>query len=84
MEEKFYTVDEVAQMLKVRRQTVYRWMRENNLRWYQVGGHRRIAASDLQAFIVAGGTGSEGGGESEDKQAENGTNNKAALVLAEA
>ncbi len=52
--EEYYTVDEVAKSLKVTRQTVYDWMRSGRLAYVIVGDRRRIAQSDLNAFIRRG------------------------------
>ncbi len=54
MMEEYYTVDEVAKVLKVTRQTVYDWMRSGRLEYVIVGDRRRISQSALQAFIKKG------------------------------
>ena len=52
--EEFYTIDEVAKMLKVTRATVYEWMRSGQLVYVQVGGRRRITQKALNTFIKEG------------------------------
>ena len=54
MEEEYYTIDEVAERLKVTRKTVYDWMRSGELAYVQVGSRRRITQSALRAFIRQG------------------------------
>ena len=54
MDEEYYTIDEVAERLKVTRKTVYDWMRSGDLHYVQVGGRRRITGSALKAFIRQG------------------------------
>jgi excisionase family DNA binding protein len=54
IEEKFYTIEQVAEMLNVHRTTVYDWMRSGELAYVQVGGRRRITGSALSAFIKEG------------------------------
>ena len=54
MDEQYYTIDEVAERLKVTRKTVYDWMRSGELPYVQVGSRRRITGSALKAFIRQG------------------------------
>ena len=49
--DEYYTVDEVATLLKVTRATVYNWMRDGRLGYVVVGDHRRIPRAALEAFI---------------------------------
>ena len=53
LQEEVFTTDEVAEMLKVHRVTVWRWCKSGKLPAIQVGQRWRIRASDLQAFIKA-------------------------------
>ncbi len=48
---KFYDPIEVAEMLKVHRRTVYRYLRTGKLKGYKVGTQWRVAPDDLEAFI---------------------------------
>lgn len=52
-EERWYTVEEIVDMLKVHEQTVRRWLRTGELKGYSFGGKTgwRIKASDLAAFL---------------------------------
>ncbi len=54
MEERFYTIDQVAQMFAVTRAAVYKWMKAGQLKYVLVGAHRRIPQSALNAFIREG------------------------------
>jgi excisionase family DNA binding protein len=51
--EEWYSVDEIAERLKVSTFTVRRWLREGVLRGRKLPGTRswRIPESDLQAFL---------------------------------
>lgn len=52
--EELYTIQEVAQICKVDRTTVYYWMRTGKLKFVLVGSRRRVRRSDLDQFIQAG------------------------------
>jgi excisionase family DNA binding protein len=52
MDEKYYTVEEVADILNVSPRTVRRWIRHKVIKSYKFGAARRIASSDLQAPIA--------------------------------
>ena len=49
--ELFYTPEEVANMLKTTRRTVYTWIKEGKLKSVKVGKYVRIARDDLEAFL---------------------------------
>lgn len=51
IEEKYYTIEEVAKMLKVVYLTVYRWIQDGKLTAYKAGKQYRIEKSDLQSFM---------------------------------
>lgn len=50
-EEKYYTIEEVAKMLKVVYLTVYRWIQDGKLTAYKAGKQYHIEKSDLQSFM---------------------------------
>jgi excisionase family DNA binding protein len=52
--DEFFTIDEVAQMFKVTRTTVYEWMRSGELAYVQVGARRRVTRSAIDAFVKEG------------------------------
>ena len=54
-EERWYTVEEIVDMLKVHEQTVRRWLRDDQLRGVLLGRKAgyRIRESDLDAFLAA-------------------------------
>ena len=54
MDEEFFTINEVAQRLKVTRAALYKWMGQGKLAFKMVGSRRRISSSDLAAFIKPG------------------------------
>ena len=52
--EDYYTIEEVAQKLRVNRVTIYRWMQSGALRYVMAGERRRIPQSALDAFLREG------------------------------
>jgi len=50
-EEKYYTIDEVAKMLKVAYLTVYRWIQDGKLVAYKAGKQYRVKNKDLDSFV---------------------------------
>lgn len=50
MEKKFYTVDQVSQMLNIHPKTVRKYIREGDLRATKVGKQWRITGHDLSLF----------------------------------
>ena len=53
MEEKYYTPQEIASILKVAYMTVYRWIRAGKLEAYQVQKQYRIREADFKKFMEA-------------------------------
>lgn len=51
MEDKFYTINEVAKQLKVAYLTVYRWIKAGKLKAYKIQKQYRIKNTDFQYFI---------------------------------
>ena len=49
--EKYYTIDEVAELLKVSKMTLYRYIKSKKLPAIKLGKEYRVSASDLQAFL---------------------------------
>jgi excisionase family DNA binding protein len=49
--EKFYRIEEVAEILCVTDRTVRRWIREKGLAVHEIGRLRRVGGSDLKAFL---------------------------------
>lgn len=50
-EEKYYSIQEVANMLKVAYLTVYRWIQAGKLKSYKAGKQHRVGESDLDNFL---------------------------------
>lgn len=48
---KFLMVSEVAEVLRVRRETVYQWIKDGELAAIHLGRTVRISESDLADFI---------------------------------
>jgi putative molybdopterin biosynthesis protein len=49
--EQYYTIEEVAKMLKVAYLTVYRWIQSGKLNANKAGKQYRIKKTDLDKFI---------------------------------
>jgi excisionase family DNA binding protein len=52
-EEQYYSIDEVAKMLKVAYLTVYRWVQSGKLSAVKAGKQYRIKKVELDRFIVS-------------------------------
>lgn len=50
--EHYYTIKEVADLLKVAYLTVYRWVKQGRLVAYKLGKDYRIKKSDFDRFIL--------------------------------
>lgn len=48
---QFYTIEEIAQLLKVSYLTVFRWVKAGKLSAYKVGKQYRIDVQDLNKFL---------------------------------
>jgi excisionase family DNA binding protein len=53
VDERYATLPEVAERLKVSRRTVYRWIKNGDLNAYQFGREYRITERDLKDFLEA-------------------------------
>jgi excisionase family DNA binding protein len=51
MLDEFFTVEELADKLKVSEQTIRLWIREGRLESYKFGRAHRVPASALQRFL---------------------------------
>ena len=51
---KVYTLDEVADILKVSRRTLYTYVKEGKLPAVKMGKYWRVSQESLQAFISTG------------------------------
>lgn len=49
--EQYYTIEEVAKMLKVAYLTVYRWIRAGKMKAVKAGKQYRITQSELDKFL---------------------------------
>lgn len=48
---QYYTIEEVAKLLKVAYLTVYRWIQSGKLTAYKAGKQYRIKEDDLNKFL---------------------------------
>jgi excisionase family DNA binding protein len=62
MKNKWLSVDEAAEYLGVKRDTIYRWIKNHNLPTYKVGRLWKFKAEELDAWVKSGGTGKSWGG----------------------
>jgi excisionase family DNA binding protein len=49
--DKIYTVDETAEILKIKPRTVREWIRTGKLNSFKLGGLARVHDDDIQEFI---------------------------------
>jgi len=49
--EKFFTVYEIAEMFKVNRMTVYKWVETGKLKSNKIDSNVRVSENDLKEFI---------------------------------
>jgi len=49
-----YTIEEVAQILKVTQRTVYNFIKNGDLKAVKVGKYWRVKHVDLEAFLAEG------------------------------
>ena len=61
VDERYLTLPEVAERLKVSRRTIYRWIKSGDLNAYQFGREYRITESALKDFLEAHRFRAEGG-----------------------
>ena len=50
---KFFTVNQIAEMLDISTRTVWRWIKSEALAVHRFGGVVRVAEADLKAFLAA-------------------------------
>ena len=50
-EQKYYSIEEISEMLRVAYLTVYRWIRANKLKAVKAGKQYRIKKHDLDEFL---------------------------------
>lgn len=51
LKDQYYSIKEVAKMLKVAYLTVYRWIQSDKLKAFKAGKQYRIKKEDLDAFL---------------------------------
>jgi excisionase family DNA binding protein len=49
--EEYYTIEEVAEKLKVTRQAIHNWIRDGRIESLKLGRARRIPAAALERFL---------------------------------
>jgi len=48
---KLYTIEEVAQILRVTQRTIYNYIKDEGLPAIKIGKHWRVKHSDLEKFL---------------------------------
>jgi len=48
---KYYTVEEIAEMLKMNKFTVYKWVQNKQIKFIKIGSSVRISEDDLQEYL---------------------------------
>lgn len=48
---QYYTIKEVAEILKVAYLTVYRWVKDGKIEAYKLGKEYRIKKTDIEKFV---------------------------------
>lgn len=56
-EVKIYTLDEVADILKISKRTLYTYIKEGKLHAVKIGKAWRVSEENLQSFITTGASG---------------------------
>lgn len=54
MPDKYYTINEIAELFGVTRPTVYEWMNTGRLEYVVIGARRRVTQRALDAFVESG------------------------------
>lgn len=67
---KVYTLDEVADILKVSRRTLYTYVKEGKLSAVKMGKYWRVSQENLQAFVSTGTTVSDANRRKENQNKE--------------
>ena len=49
---KFYTIQDIAELLGISLRTVHRWTTSRRLPAYKIGGLLRVSEDDLRAFLA--------------------------------
>ncbi|MBL8028779.1 MAG: helix-turn-helix domain-containing protein [Fibrobacteres bacterium] len=58
MNEKFYTVEQIAELLQINEKTIQRYIREGKLKAVKLGKSWRVTGHDLSVFTESTGVGS--------------------------
>lgn len=56
-EEKWLSLEEIAEYLQVRRESLYRWMVSKKMPGHKVGRHWRFKRSEIDKWVRSGGAG---------------------------
>ena len=53
-EEKIYTTDDLVEVLKVGRRTLYNYIKAGQLKGFKIGQHWRFTETEIQRFLKEG------------------------------
>jgi excisionase family DNA binding protein len=51
---KLYTIDEIAEILKVTQRTIYNYIKNGSLKAIKIGKYWRIKHTDFEQFLTTG------------------------------
>lgn len=54
MTDRIYTLDEIAEMLRITRRTLYTYIKEGKLQAVKIGKYWRVSETNLQSFLEKG------------------------------
>jgi excisionase family DNA binding protein len=54
MNKEFLTADELAELFDVKKQTVWRWVRQGKVPYFKVGGSLRFNTEDIRRHKLEG------------------------------
>ncbi len=55
MEDRWYSVDEIAEYLGIKRDTVYKWIKEKNMPTYRMGRLWKFRRDEVDDWVKSGG-----------------------------
>lgn len=59
MDDRWYSIEEIGQYLGIKRDTVYKWIKNKGLPCHRVGRSWKFKPSEVDAWITSGQAGEE-------------------------
>jgi len=60
MVERWLSIDEIAEHLGVKKDTIYKWVRTTNIPFHKVGRLLKFRINEIDQWVVAGGASETG------------------------